>query len=103
MQDPMKTINILMLIMRIHYSIFAPVSSAHVEEIILSLRNKPDNINTFSTCVLKRIRHHVSHVLCHIINLSLRTDIFSDCLKLAQVTPIPTIDQYRCYRSLVKY
>ena len=33
----------------------APVSSADVEEIILSLRNKPFNINTFSTSVLKRI------------------------------------------------
>ena len=28
---------------------------------------------------------HVSHVLCHIINLSLRTGIFPDCLKLARV------------------
>ena len=55
---------------------FAPVSSADVEEIILSLRNKSGNINTFLTSVLKRIRRHVSHVLCHIINLSLRTGIF---------------------------
>ena len=69
--------------------IFAPVSSADVEEIILSLRNKPGNINTFSTSVLKRIRRHVFPVLCHIINLSLRTGIFPDCLKLARVTPIP--------------
>ena len=65
---------------------FAPVSSADVEEIILSLRNKPGNINTFSTSVWKRIR---LNVLCHIINLSLRTGIFADCLKLARVTPIP--------------
>ena len=50
---------------------FAPVSSADVEEIILSPRNKPGNINTFSTSVLKRISPHVSHVQCHIINLSL--------------------------------
>ena len=68
---------------------FAPVSSTDVEEIILSLRNKPGNINTFSTSVLKRLRCHVSHVLCHIISLSLRTGIFPDCLKLARVTPIP--------------
>ena len=68
---------------------FAPVSSADVEEIILSLRNKPGNSNAISTSVLKRIRRHVSHVLCHIINLSLRTGIFPDCLKLARVTPIP--------------
>ena len=69
---------------------FAPVSTAgaNVEEIILSLRNKPGNINTFSTSVLKRIRRHVSHVLCHIIDLSLRTGIFHNCLKLARVTPI---------------
>ena len=66
---------------------FASVSSADVEEIILSLRNKPGN--TLSTSVLKRIRRHVSHVLCHIVNLSLRTGIFHDCLKLARVTPIP--------------
>ena len=32
---------------------FVPVSSADVEEIILSLRNKPGNINTISTSVLK--------------------------------------------------
>ena len=60
---------------------FAPVSPADVEELIFSLRNKPGNINTISTSVLKRIRRHVSHVLCHSINLSLRTGIFSDCLK----------------------
>ena len=46
---------------------FAAVSSGDVEEIILPLRNKPGNINTFSTSVLKRIRRYVSHVLsiCH--------------------------------------
>ena len=68
---------------------FAPVSSADVEEMSLSLRNKPGNINTFSTSVLKRIKRHVHHVLRHVINLSLRTGIFQDCLKLARVTPIP--------------
>ena len=68
---------------------FAPVSSADVEEIIFSLRNKPGNINTISTTVLKRIWRHVSHVLWHIINLLLRTGIFRDCWKLARVTPIP--------------
>ena len=68
---------------------FAPVSSADFEEIILSLRNMPGNINTFSSSVLNIIRGHVSLVLCHIINLSLRTGIFPDCLKLARVTPIP--------------
>ena len=35
------------------------------------------------------MRHRISHVFCHIINLSLRTDIFEDCLKLAGVIPIP--------------
>ena len=83
-----------------------------IGEIILSLRNKPGNINTFSTSVLKRINRHVSHVLCHIINLSLRSGIFPDCLKLARVIRIPkggiqlmlaTTDQYRYYRFLVKY
>ena len=33
---------------------FAPASSADVEEIFLSLRNKPGNINTISTSVLKK-------------------------------------------------
>ena len=91
---------------------FATVSSVHVEEIILSLRNKPGNINTFSISVLKRIRCQVSHVLCHIIILSLCTGIFLDCLKLVKVTPIPkgsdstNAGNYRpisYYRSLVKY
>ena len=69
---------------------FAPVSSADVEEIILSLRNKPGNINTFLTSVFKRIRCHVSNVLCHIINLSLRTytGILPYCLTLTRA-PIP--------------
>ena len=83
---------------------FAPVSSADVEEIILSFRNKPGNINTFSTSVLKRIRRHVSYVLCHIINLSLRTGIFPNCLKWARGLPYQkaviqlmpsTTDQYQ--------
>ena len=56
---------------------------------MISHRNKTGNINTFSTSVSKRIRRHVSHVLCHIINLSLRTGIFPDCLKLARGTLIP--------------
>ena len=47
------------------------------------------NINTFSTSILKRISYRISHVLCHIINLSLRTGIFPDCLKLARVIPTP--------------
>ena len=50
---------------------FAPLSSADVEEIILSLRNKPGTINTISTSLLKRIKRHVSHVLCHIMMHSL--------------------------------
>ena len=54
---------------------FIPVISVDVEEIILSLRNKQGNINTFSISILKRISH-ISHVLCHIINLSLPTGIF---------------------------
>ena len=67
MQDPMITIY---QYLKGNYVTFAPVSSADVEEIIISLGNKPGNINTISTSVLKRIRRHVSHVLCHIINLS---------------------------------
>ena len=98
--------------MIIHYY-FAPVSTADVEEIILSLRNKPGNINRFSTSALKRIRRHVSHILYYIINFLLGTGIFPDCLKLARVTPIPkggdstNAGNYRplsrYYRSLVKY
>ena len=52
MQEPMITI---MQFIKGNYAyllFFAPVSSADVEEIILSLRNKPGNINTFSTSVL---------------------------------------------------
>ena len=52
----------------VHTLFFAPVPSADVEEIILSLRNNPGNINTFSTSVLKIIRRHVSPVLCHMFN-----------------------------------
>ena len=62
----------------------------------------------FSTSTLKIITNRISHVQCHIINLSLRTVIFQDCLTLARVpiSPIPkcgnstnaTIDQYRCYQ-----
>ena len=37
----------------------------------------------------EKIRRHVSHVLGHIINLSLLAGIFPDCLKLAKVIPIP--------------
>ena len=35
---------------------FATESSADVQEIILSLRNKPVDINTFSTSFLKKIK-----------------------------------------------
>ena len=75
----MITINILMVIMLIYYYLLLAVSSADVKEIIFSLRNNPGNINiyTFSNSVLKRISRYVCHVLCHIINLSLRSGIFS--------------------------
>ena len=87
MQDHMITINIS----NFNSLCFAPITSADVEERIPSLKNKPGNINTFSTSVLKRIRLHVSNGLCHIINVSLRCGIFPDCFKLGRVTPIPKV------------
>ena len=84
----MIIINFLKVIVLIHYS-FVPVTSAVVEEIILSLRSKPCNINTFSTSILNCTRHRISHVVCHIINFSLRTGIFPDCLKFTRITPLP--------------
>ena len=59
---------------------FVPVISA-AEEIILSLRNKPGNINALSTYIFKIISRSVYHVLCHIINLSTHSGIFHNCLK----------------------
>ena len=56
-----------------HYSLLLAVSSADVEEIILPLRNKPSNINTFSTYVLKRIR---STFFTFFVNLSLYLLVF---------------------------
>ena len=57
----------------------ALVSSADVEEIIPSLRNKPGNINTFPTSVLEKIRRHVSRLLCQFV---IRNWYFSRLLKI---------------------
>ena len=93
--------------------LFAPVSSADVEEIILSLRNKPGNINTISISVLKRTWRHVSDVLSY-YQFVITNWYFSQLFKICQSDShtkrlyrlqlmLATTDQYRYYRSLVIY
>ena len=67
---------------------FQPISPANVYNAIKSLKNKPNNINTVSSQILKSINRIISIPLSQIINDSFSTGEFPDPLKEARVTPI---------------
>ena len=56
---------------------FIPVINLDIEEMIICLRNKPGREYQYIFNVyFKKNKVSISHVLCHIINLSLITGIF---------------------------
>ena len=66
----------------------SPVTSADVEKVIMSLKNKKAPNHMYSIQSLKFISNLVSPLLSHLINKSFTCGKFPDCLKIARVTPI---------------
>ena len=67
---------------------FSPVTAQTVETIIHSLKNKSANTITYSNKAFKHIATIISPIIARLINQSLSTGIFPDCLKTARVVPI---------------
>ena len=90
-KKPTNNINTyLKVINRNSNSIFAsPTNKIEIEKLINNLPNKTssgfDNINNI---LLKKLSKDISPILTDIFNLSIRTGIFPDIMKLAEVVPL---------------
>ena len=67
---------------------FDPITQDECSTIIASLKNTKEHIDHISVQIFKKYHHHFLPVLCEIINLSLETGVFPNCLKHAIVIPI---------------
>ena len=67
---------------------FSPINHLDIKIIISSLKNKTFGPNTYPVKVLKYISNPISHILSHLINISLESGEFPNSLKTARVTPI---------------
>ena len=68
--------------------LFLPVAGPDIHKIILSLKNKPGSIHTYSVRIIKYLSVILSPVVAELINKSLLAGVFPDFLKLARVVPI---------------
>ena len=67
---------------------FDPITQDECSTIIASLKNTKEHIDHISVQIFKKYHYHFLPVLCEIINLSLETGVFPNCLKHAIVIPI---------------
>ena len=65
-----------------------PVTENEIDKIILNFRESSAGWDELKPTVVKFIRHWIPSPLRHICNLSFRTGIFPDELKIANVVPI---------------
>ena len=65
-----------------------PVTENEIDKIILNFRESSAGWDELKPTVIKSIRHCIALPLRHICNLSFRTGIFPDELKIANVVPI---------------
>ena len=65
-----------------------PVTENEIDKIILNFRESSAGWDELKPTVIKSIRHGISLPLRHICNLSFRTGIFPDELKIANMVPI---------------
>ena len=65
-----------------------PVNAEEVQQIVLSLKNSKQKTNEISVEVFKSNTVVLSKVLSDIINLSFKSGIFPDKLKIAEIIPI---------------
>ena len=67
---------------------FRPISSNVVRDILNSFKDKSCSINQIPTSVYKFISNLISPILCSLINRSVFTGRFPECLKTAKVVPL---------------
>ena len=67
---------------------FEPVTPDECSNIISSLKNSKQNINSISIATFKKHHQQLLPVLCEIINLSFTSGVFPTCFKHATVVPI---------------
>ena len=65
-----------------------PVSEDDIKKHIMSLKNKPSNVNVLPVNILKVLSPILSPILTVLINRSFVTGKFPDCLKVARIAPI---------------
>ena len=65
-----------------------PVSESECIKIVSNLKNSKNDLDTISVIIFKEYVHLLVPSLCKIVNLSFRTGIFPDDLKIAKVIPI---------------
>ena len=68
---------------------FTPTTPHEVSVIIGNLKNKPCDVNLFSTLILKKASAVLSPIISALINSSLSLGVFPDLFKLAKVVPVP--------------
>ena len=64
------------------------ISDDDVIKIIINMKNKPCNIDTYPAKVLKHTSYIISPIIANIINKSLRSGYFPNILKIARVIPL---------------
>ena len=80
-----------------------PVVPDEISKIILKLKKRKSDINILPISILVKFRHVLSLPLSQLINLSFRTGIFPDILKLADIVPIHKagpVNDVRKYRPI---
>ena len=66
----------------------SPICPAEVDTVIEDLKYNDYNVNSISTTVLKKSKHIITPIICHLINLFVQQGYFPDNLKLGCITPI---------------
>ena len=67
---------------------FYPVTANEVENIITNLKNTSTNINEIPVKLIKGVGNLISGKIAEMVNASLCSGIFPNCLKLARIVPI---------------
>lgn len=71
-----------------HSFFLRPIAIDDCLKIISDLKNTTFGKNTISVRCFKAVKHLLVGPICQLINLSIETGTFPDCLKCAHITPI---------------
>ena len=66
----------------------APVDYRDIHSTIMSLKNKSCSIDNLPVTILKQISYIISPVLEYLVNFSINSGTFPDCLKVSRVVPL---------------